>query len=704
MKRTVATLLLCLALLPAASAATPEEQYVDLYQVIQQGIQLQEQGKDQAAFALYRRAEVGLKQLRKDHPQWNDNIVSFRLADLAERIKPLAAKFPEPVLTPAPASEPKAAAKAKGKASATSPSANLESQLALLTEEIISLRADRTLLEKKLAEALAARPAATDPAELARAEARFKDAQKENDVLRATLQQTQRDMAGLVPAATVAETRKQLEAAQGELKQQSRAMAGLQKENAAAAKLKDENSALKKDLSAAEKTAREAAKLESANQELKAEIAALKTRQTSLEDDNKRLAKMSRTDDSGNAALRKDLEDANRKLAQQAALNARVESMGAQLKDAQQTIAALRRDNEKMEKLLTDPSANLGNAPAPANDAALRQELARARRDAEQAQAAEAAARAMAQAERDRAEQSRKELEEQLKVAMAASGKSSPRDAARIKELEQEREKLEKELKAASRELNDRQSKRQTAKVEDMADELAALKARIEVLEAKPVPYTREELALFKKPEAAPAAPVETARKATQELPDSARPLVAEAQRDFASRRFADAERKYRQVLAVNDSHVFTLANLAAAQIEQGDLNSAEKSLEKALGVSPDDAFALSQMGFLRMRQNKLDDALNHLSRAAQKDPKDAVVQNYLGVVLSEKGQRAAAEAALRKAVQLSPGYADAHHNLAVIYATQKPPMTELARWHYGKARAAGQPVNADLEKMLSGN
>jgi len=76
-------------------------------------------------------------------------------------------------------------------------------------------------------------------------------------------------------------------------------------------------------------------------------------------------------------------------------------------------------------------------------------------------------------------------------------------------------------------------------------------------------------------------------------------------------------------------------------------------------------------------------------------------VQNYLGLALSEKGQRAPAEAALRKAVQLQPSYAAAHYNLAVVYATQQPPATELARWHYLKAIAAGHPHNADLERRF---
>ena len=37
-----------------------------------------------------------------------------------------------------------------------------------------------------------------------------------------------------------------------------------------------------------------------------------------------------------------------------------------------------------------------------------------------------------------------------------------------------------------------------------------------------------------------------------------------------------------------------------------------------------------------------------------------------------------------------------------MIYISQQQPLPELARWHYEKALAAGQPPNPDLEKMLT--
>ena len=155
------------------------------------------------------------------------------------------------------------------------------------------------------------------------------------------------------------------------------------------------------------------------------------------------------------------------------------------------------------------------------------------------------------------------------------------------------------------------------------------------------------------------------------------------------------------QVLQQDKKNVPTLANLAAIELDRGHLDAAEINIKQAVALAPDDPYSLFVLGRLRFAQKKYDEAIDALSRAAKLDPQDAQIQNFLGLALSEKGLRGPAETALRKAIQLDPGYANAHNNLAVVYITQQPPLVELARWHYQKALAAGQPRNPELEKML---
>lgn len=192
-------------------------------------------------------------------------------------------------------------------------------------------------------------------------------------------------------------------------------------------------------------------------------------------------------------------------------------------------------------------------------------------------------------------------------------------------------------------------------------------------------------------------------RRTLRDLPPGASILAAQAQRAFVQRRFEDAEKAYREILTLDERNVFTLGNLAAILVERGRLEEGEAILKRALEGDPMDPFSLSLQGIIRFRQQRYDEAFDSLSRSAQMDPENADTQNYLGITLSQRGQRKAAEAALRKALKLSPTSPAAHYNLAVVYATQKPPFMGLAKYHYEKARRAGQPPNPAFEGVLRG-
>jgi Flp pilus assembly protein TadD len=312
-------------------------------------------------------------------------------------------------------------------------------------------------------------------------------------------------------------------------------------------------------------------------------------------------------------------------------------------------------------------------------------------------------------------EQERDDLKQQLDVSQrdlkaaraVASAKTPPaanaEDSMRAKKLEQERDDLRKQLEAATKELNSRRSKTAAARVVEMEQQVAALRARLEVFEARQVPYTAEELALFRQTEVKPVqAEAKAAPKASKELAPGTVALAVEAKRYFAARQYDKAEDKYKQVLREDQNHVPTLVNLAAVEMGLNQLPAAETNIQQALALAPDDPNCLLILGQLRFRQAQYDASLDALSRAAKQDQRNSEIQNALGLTLSAKGLRGPAETALRKAIQLEPGYAEAHNNLAVIYATQKPPLLELARWHYQRALDGGGRANPDLEKMLA--
>jgi tetratricopeptide (TPR) repeat protein len=645
-----------LLVLPAARAEGPDDQYVRIYTLIQEADKLN--GNDQPSEALpkYLEAQTLLQRFQKGYPDWNTKVISFRLNYVAAKIAAVSPRVPAPT-APAPAGPGEKAAAPPNAAPSqpTQPAAasDWEAQLGGLKDQVRQLQADKATLESKLKEALAVQPAALDPRELARAEEKIKSLTKENDLLKVTLDQQK---AKPLPAADM----KALEEARQALAEANRKLA---EQTATVQALALEKTALQTKLSNLPPGAPSAAEFEAAKK--------------SLEGANRKLADQTKL--ASDLALEKE------------ALQTRLKALSA---DGEAT-AALRTENQLLKKQLADVKA----APPSATKAD------ETSRQLAQAQAQVAALRS----DKEMLLLEKAALENRVKQASSPSAspglapaQAQSADATRLKQLQRERDELQKLLNAANKELYSRKGKAAAARLADLDNQLTTLRARLEVYEARQVPYTVEELALFKQPEAKPVlVDRKGGKKSVKELPPGTVALVAEAHKYYANRQLDKAEEKYLQVLQQDKTNVPTLANLAAIEVDQGHFEPAEINIKQAIALAPDDAYSLFVLGRLRFSQKKYDEAIDAFNRAAKLDPQDAQIQNFLGLALSEKGMRGPAEAALRRAIQIDPGYAAAHNNLAVAYIAQQPPLVELARWHYQKALAAGHPRNPDLEKML---
>ena len=605
MKRLFGIVILLLVLVPCIRADGPDDQYVQIYNLIQEGDSFAPNQSAQA-MAKYTEAQKALFRFQKVYPGWNERVVNFRLNYLASKITLLSANTPgasnapvavnspppapsrtAPVPAPLPIVQtPPPAAPVVAPQSQPGPSAtDLQNQIGELQNQLRQLQNDKSLVEAKLREALAAHPAGADPREFAQAQDKIRSMEKENALLQVSLAQEREKVASLANSTQLEQTKIKL----AETKRQL-----------------------------AEQTVR-ATQLAQQNESLQAQVKTLSA-------GSKAAAAKSPADTTAASA------DLTRQLAQ-----------------AKATIAALEADKDvwALEKTALQNRVR------------------------------------------------------QLETPVAAS--STPlwtQDTEHVKQLERERDELQKKLDAAQRELYGRNGKSTAARVDELANQLETLRARLDIYESKPAPYTPEELALFKKPATA-ASDAHAGEKSARELPAGTVQLVSQAQQDFSAGSYQQAEQKYLEVLHHDDKNVNTLANLATIQLEMGHFEDAEKNLKAALAVAPGDAFSLSILGNLKFRQAKYDEALDALSRAAKVDPRNAEIQNFLGLTLSEKGMRSAAETAFRKAILLNPNYGGAQNNLAVFYLTQQPPSVELARWHYEKAVAAGFPRNPDMEKML---
>jgi len=285
------------------------------------------------------------------------------------------------------------------------------------------------------------------------------------------------------------------------------------------------------------------------------------------------------------------------------------------------------------------------------------------------------------------------ELQKQLAEARQAA-----------KAAAEEKNSLIQKLNEVTKTLNQRDARLPAMATQELEKQLDAIRAKLQIFEAKQVPFSGEELALFKQAPLKVASAQTNApvlKKKSNEVPPGAKALVAEALRAIDTGRLGDAEKKYKDVLRQDENNTYILANLAAVQLDQDKVADAESTLKKALETDSQDPISLYLMGGLKLRQEKYDEALDALSLSARLDPDKANTQYYLGKALIQKGSRGPAESALRKAVQLKPGWGEAHYQLAVLYATQEPNFQELALYHYKKAIASGVGRNIELERWM---
>lgn len=149
----------------------------------------------------------------------------------------------------------------------------------------------------------------------------------------------------------------------------------------------------------------------------------------------------------------------------------------------------------------------------------------------------------------------------------------------------------------------------------------------------------------------------------------SASALLLQAQRRHADLRLDEAERLYRQVLALAPDHPVAMGLLALILLDPPDERDseaeAEALLRRRLALTPQDGGSLYGLARLFARRGDDAGAAALFERAAAALPHLAPAQNEWGVCLMRLGRPDAALAALDRAIALDPTYAAAHGNRA---------------------------------------
>jgi tetratricopeptide (TPR) repeat protein/SAM-dependent methyltransferase len=149
------------------------------------------------------------------------------------------------------------------------------------------------------------------------------------------------------------------------------------------------------------------------------------------------------------------------------------------------------------------------------------------------------------------------------------------------------------------------------------------------------------------------------------------RPLVEGAVRAHQAGQLAEAERLYRNVLAIDPRHLISLNHLGILALQTGRYSNAVETIRQALAINDRNPEAHYNIAYAHYRLGRSDEAIRHYQRAIALKPDYADAHTNLGNVLKDLGRTPEAEASYRRVVALAPQSPEAHYNLGNILAQQ---------------------------------
>jgi Flp pilus assembly protein TadD/predicted nuclease with TOPRIM domain len=705
MKRIGSILLAGLFLLSSSSrllgqSDDPSDIFLRAYMTSQQGEKLEHENQFKAALAKYRSAGALIDQLHKSYTDWQPAIVEYRGRKISEsilRVQDKASTQSDLAATSSPPPENPPSREAA--AAAPKPSA-----------EVTSVRPSTTAAptpnEAAVKEATAKLNEKIDQlqSELQKSRGQLESAQKEKESLNGKLTETSSKLnqaQGEVEKAKTAErqVREQLAHAEDSLKKIEKSGSADTKAQGA---LRAEISRLKDALTAADE-ARLAAEKEK------------EQRGAKIAEAEKKITSVTRERDQAVAQV-KGMKEAEQRVQTLVAENS---DLKKKLADAEKSMREISADKPKKEKELADVKAQLEQ---------LRAQLAASQKQNQEYEVKVADMRSQLD-----------DLASQLETAKL-KGATAEETVRLTKENDMLRNIVVRERQEEAR--REQAKKLMLAEFDKLKIKSDTLNEQIELLAQPITKLSDEELALLRQPivsisdhnPAAMKASFTFAKKSTMgsvtiagsdpgtkqggnappeasatigqsdfnaDVPNELKPIALSAKENFEKRKYRTAEKQYQQILTKSPNNLYSLSNLGVVYFRTGRFKAAELTLKKAVAVAPRDEFAHTTLGIVYYRQSKFDDALTELTKSLAINPKSATAHNYLGITASQKGWQEAAEREILEALADNPDYADAHFNLAVIYATARPPAKELAKQHYTKATSLGTQPDPSLEKLL---
>ncbi len=147
--------------------------------------------------------------------------------------------------------------------------------------------------------------------------------------------------------------------------------------------------------------------------------------------------------------------------------------------------------------------------------------------------------------------------------------------------------------------------------------------------------------------------------------------LFAAAVAQHQAGALADAERQYRQILALFPDHADSLHNLGLIALQHGNAAGAVDLIARAIAANGRVAEYHYNIALAFRSLNRMDDVAGHLQQAIEIRPNYALAHLNLGNVRREQGRLSDAVACYERAIALSPNAAVAYFNLGNIKSEQ---------------------------------
>jgi len=141
---------------------------------------------------------------------------------------------------------------------------------------------------------------------------------------------------------------------------------------------------------------------------------------------------------------------------------------------------------------------------------------------------------------------------------------------------------------------------------------------------------------------------------------------LALAMRNHQDGNLLEAEKIYREILAINPHHAETLHALAIMTCQRGEHAAAVTLFQKAIHGNPATAAYHYNLGNALKDLGRFDEAGPCYSKALQLKPDYLEALNNLGTVLHEQGRLDEAISSYREALRITPDHAETLYNLAI--------------------------------------